>query len=44
MSPTGPPLPWAVVGADALREVASAVGLEVTAAHAGARAFSELRI
>jgi SAM-dependent methyltransferase len=39
----GPPLPWAVLGAEALREVAAAVGLEVAAAHAGSRAFSELR-
>jgi hypothetical protein len=39
----GPPLPWAVLGADALREVAATVGLEATAAHAGARAFTELR-
>jgi SAM-dependent methyltransferase len=39
----GPPLPWAVLGADALRKVAAAVGLRVTAAHAGARCFSELR-
>jgi SAM-dependent methyltransferase len=37
-----PPLPWAVLGAEALHEVAAAVGLEVTAAHAGARAFCEL--
>jgi SAM-dependent methyltransferase len=39
----GPPVPWAVLGADALREVAAAIGLEVTAAHAGARAFTELQ-
>jgi SAM-dependent methyltransferase len=39
----GPPLPWAVLGAEALHEVAAAIGLEVTAAHAGSRAFSELR-
>jgi SAM-dependent methyltransferase len=39
----GPPVPWAVLGADALREVAAAVGLAVTAVHAGVRCFSELR-
>ncbi|HLU55628.1 MAG TPA: class I SAM-dependent methyltransferase [Pseudonocardia sp.] len=39
----GPPLPWAVVGAAALREVAAEAGLVVTAAHAGPRCFSELR-
>jgi len=40
----GPALTWAVVGADALREVAAPVGLEVTATHAGLRCFSELRL
>jgi SAM-dependent methyltransferase len=38
----GPPLPWAVLGVEALQEVAAAVGLEVTASHAGSRAFAEL--
>jgi SAM-dependent methyltransferase len=40
----GPPVPWAVVGADVLREIAAAAGLEVTATHAGPRCFSELRL
>lgn len=40
----GRPLPWAVLGADALRAVARAVGLEVLAAHSGPRCFSELRL
>jgi len=40
----GPPLPWAVVGAAALREIAVAAGLAVTATHAGPRCFSELRL
>ncbi|TWF77947.1 methyltransferase family protein [Pseudonocardia hierapolitana] len=40
----GRPLPWAVVGADALRAVAAAAGLEVIAARAGRRCFSELRL
>ena len=40
---SGPPLPWAVVGAAALGEVAAGVGLEVTDTRAGARCFSELR-
>jgi SAM-dependent methyltransferase len=39
----GPPLPWAVVGADALRAAAAAAGLEVSATQAGRRAFTELR-
>jgi hypothetical protein len=39
----GRPLPWAVLGADALRAVAAAVGLEVLATHTGPRCFSELR-
>jgi SAM-dependent methyltransferase len=39
----GPPVPWAVLGADALREAAAAVGFAVTATHAGVRCFSELR-
>jgi SAM-dependent methyltransferase len=39
----GPPLPWAVVGADALRAAAAAAGLEVSATQAGGRAFTELR-
>lgn len=39
---SGPPLPWAVLGAAALRQVAAAVGLTVTAASTGARCFSEL--
>jgi SAM-dependent methyltransferase len=39
----GPPLRWAVVGADALREVAAAAGLGMTGAHVGPRCFSELR-
>ena len=40
---TGPPLPWAVLGAAALWDAAAIIGLEVTAAHVGARCFSELR-
>lgn len=40
----GLPVQWAVVGAEALRAVAAAVGLEVTAAHTGPRCFSELRL
>jgi SAM-dependent methyltransferase len=40
----GPPLPWAVVGAEVLREIAAAAGLAVTATHAGPRCFSELRL
>jgi SAM-dependent methyltransferase len=39
----GPPLPWAVVGADVLQVLAAMVGLEVTVAHSGPRCFSELR-
>lgn len=39
----GPPLPWAVVGADALRDVAACAGLRVTAMATGARCFAELR-
>lgn len=40
----GRPLPWAVVGADALREVAAVAGFEALASHAGPRCFSELRL
>ncbi|WP_255621363.1 bifunctional 2-polyprenyl-6-hydroxyphenol methylase/3-demethylubiquinol 3-O-methyltransferase UbiG [Pseudonocardia sp. DSM 110487] len=40
----GPPLPWAVVGADALWEIAGAAGLAVTATYTGPRCFSELRL
>jgi SAM-dependent methyltransferase len=40
----GQSLPWAVVGADALRVVAAAVGLEVASTHSGLRRFSELRV
>jgi SAM-dependent methyltransferase len=39
----GPPLPWAVIGADALREVAAVVGLRVADAHVGTRCFSQLQ-
>jgi SAM-dependent methyltransferase len=39
----GPPLPWAVVGAAVLREVAATVGLRVAAVASGSRCFSELR-
>jgi SAM-dependent methyltransferase len=39
----GPPLPWAVLGAAVLREVAAAVGLRVSATAAGPRSFAELR-
>ncbi len=38
----GPPLPWAVLGMDALREAAAAAGFRPTASHVGARSFSEL--
>ncbi len=40
---SGPPLPWAVLGAAVLREVAAAAGLRVTATSVGSRCFSELR-
>jgi SAM-dependent methyltransferase len=40
----GRPLPWAVVGADALRAVAVAAGFDVIASHVGSRCFSELRL
>jgi SAM-dependent methyltransferase len=39
----GRAVPWAVVGADALRGFAAAAGLEVITSHAGVRSFSELR-
>ena len=39
----GPPLPWAVVGAAVLRELAATVGLGVSATCAGPRSFAELR-
>jgi SAM-dependent methyltransferase len=39
----GLPLPWAVLGAAALRGVAAAVGLRVSATADGLRCFSELR-
>jgi SAM-dependent methyltransferase len=39
----GPPLPWAVLGAEALRDVAATAGLRVTAVAAGPRCFCELR-
>ncbi|TQM15766.1 class I SAM-dependent methyltransferase [Pseudonocardia kunmingensis] len=39
----GPPLPWAVVGAVVLRELAAAVGLGVSTTATGPRSFAELR-
>jgi SAM-dependent methyltransferase len=40
---TGPPLPWAVLGVEGLRDVAPRAGLRVTATATGSRCFAELR-
>jgi hypothetical protein len=40
---TGPAIPWARVGADALRRLAAPLGLAVVAERPGPRAFAALR-
>ncbi|OZM82651.1 methyltransferase type 12 [Pseudonocardia sp. MH-G8] len=40
----GMPLPWAVVGAAVLREVAAGLGLRMSATAAGPRSFAELHV